>query len=193
MRAANNTQYFPEWLASSFGQLDTNRAFRLGGQPPQQLEHTFGVSSRPRQVALSDEPFWWALRETDPDASAAEFSFGNTTLEVQQLYRSLLLLASGLQMAGPSLTPASFELGLQRTTFPNPNHPIMAGDVGFTGGSHAMTVDGVEWWFGVGARSPYSGDEVGSICYVDGGARHTEGAWPSDGDPFFTGECDSGA
>jgi hypothetical protein len=105
----------------------------------------------------------------------------------------MLLLASGIQMAGPNLTPRSFEHGLQTTTFPNPDNPNMEGKVGFLGDSYAMTVDGAEWWWSAASRSPYAGSSVGSICYVQGGARHELGGWPAGGDPFFRLPCDSGA
>jgi hypothetical protein len=104
----------------------------------------------------------------------------------------MLLIASGIQMAGPKLTPATFEAGLQRAMFPNPDHPIKAGKVGFFGGSHAMTIDAAEIWWSASSPGPYPDASGGTYCYVDNGARHSIGTFPKGGDPFFNQPCDSG-
>src|SRR3979409_813463 len=101
-------------------------------------------------------------------------------------------MASGIQMAGPNLTPATFEPGLQRARFPNPDHPIMAGKVGFLGGSHSMTIDAAEIYWSSTATGPYPDATAGTFCYVDHGRRHSSGNFPVGGDPFFNPVCDSG-
>ena len=133
----------------------------------------------------------WATKETDLSFDDADDS-GNFRNNHER-YRTALLLASGLQMAGPNLTPESFARGLQRTVFPNPEHPINAGSVGFNDGDHSMTDDAAEYWWSQTDPSPYPKEGVGTICYVDHGARHRTGTWPSGGDPFFQRPCDSGA
>src|SRR5437868_1214001 len=44
-------------------------------------------------------------------------------------YRGVLMMAAGLQMAGPHLTPETFAAGLQKTVFPNPDTPLEEGKV----------------------------------------------------------------
>jgi hypothetical protein len=98
-------------------------------------------------------------------------------------------------MAGPNLTPHTFEGGLHKARFPNPDTPGKAGSVGFPNERHSMTLDGTEFWYSNDARGPYDDANAGSgaVCYIDGGARHFGETWPSGGDPFFAGDCDSGA
>jgi hypothetical protein len=107
-------------------------------------------------------------------------------------YHSWLLLAAGIQMAGPDLTPATFEAGLERAAFPNPVSPLYEGAVGFNGGNHGMTLDSTVWWWNNAARSP----SAGSICYFNHGQRIPNGAWtPMDGNTLLFpagGACDSG-
>ena len=43
-------------------------------------------------------------------------------------YRAVLLLASGLQMAGPVLTPVTFERGLHRTIYPDSSSRLKQAD-----------------------------------------------------------------
>ncbi len=191
-RAATSQGYFPEWLTSTYLVQDTNFTIRALANEPNQLASTFGLAFRPRQVPLEASPSWWAVQEADPSRPRSqEASVLLAGLNVQ--YRSLLLLASGIQMAGPHLTPETFAAALHRTTFPNPDHPIMAGKVGFKGGSHSMTIDAAEYWWSNTARSPYADEGSGTLCYVDGGSRHSLGTWPSGDDVFFRPPCDSGA
>src|SRR5439155_5467201 len=103
-------------------------------------------------------------------------------------YRELLLLASGVQMAGPRLTPATFAAGLHRTRFPNPSHPIMAGAVGF-GDDFSMTDDATQLWWSSSQPGPYN-EGVGAWCYVDGGARYRSGTWPAGSAGLFRPPCD---
>jgi hypothetical protein len=59
-----------------------------------------------------------------------------------------------------------------------------------------MTLDAAEFWWGLTDAGPYPDEPAGSggtWCYVDHGARHSiTNPWPSSGDPFFQGPCDSG-
>jgi hypothetical protein len=122
--------------------------------------------------------------------------YGSETDEVGRdyEYRNLLLIASGIQMAGPGLTPETFQAGLQRALFPNPDTGIMAGHVGFNGGSHAMTIDAAEYWWSNADRGPLPDESSGGAwCYVDHGRRHSlSNPWPIGGDPFFNQPCDAG-
>ncbi len=179
--------YFPEWLLSSdFLGDSTDGLGKWWNQS--ELPFVFGLTFVPRQLRVTNEPARWAQTgggdTVDPSSDPGEYSHRNDN------YRSLLLLASGIQMAGPNLTPQTFEAGLERTVFPNPDPGLMAGHVGFGGGSHSMTLDAAEWWWSNQAPSPYSGEPPGSLCYVDHGARHSGGDWPSQ-DELQNGVCDS--
>lgn len=189
--AATNQGYFPEWLLSTFGLLDSDFGLKTWANNPQQAQHAFGLTFLPRQVPLPESPYWWAVQEVDPSIPP-----GNPFYMIwweQSFYRSLLLLASGIQMAGPNLTPETFGAALRSTSFPNPDHPIMAGHVGFRDSQFSMTVDGAEWWWSTTAQSPYPQGGPGAICYLDGGKRYTKGQWPASDGPFFQPPCDSGA
>jgi hypothetical protein len=184
-QAATGQNYFPEWIASTYILNDENQRVRSTGLPPEQRANMFGISTLPMQRNYADRPSTWA----DPATPYA----GDTVQQGKDVaYRDLLLIASGLQMAGPNLTPATFEAGLQRAAFPNPDLPIMAGHVGFLGGSHAMTTTYTEIWWSNTAQSMYADEGAGTWCYVDHGARHSLGDALPPGDPFFQGTCDSG-
>ena len=185
--------YFPEWAVSTYLLQDYDWALKAFGSA-QQLEATFGISFLPRQIPVALRPSFVAAREINPN-----FAAGGTsgTLQFPKVvaaddsYRSLLLLASGIQMAGPNLTPETFARGLQGTNFPNPEAETRPGKVGFDG-DHSMMDDAVEFWWSSTAASPFPGGSPGALCYVDGGRRYRKGEWPREPSAFFTGPCDSG-
>ena len=187
-KAASAQAYFPEWILTSYSDTHSNRDLRLWGQR-EQLAHTFGAVFEPRQLRPVDEPSRWASAEVDPsfddggDSEALKWS--------RWQYRLFLLLASGIQMAGPGLTASGFRDALERTDFPNPYHPNMPGAVGFEGGDHSMIQDGAEWWWSNTEHGPYANEPAGTICYADGGARHVKGAWPPGDGSLFREPCDA--
>jgi len=191
-RAASTNDYHPEWIGSTFGNLDQVVIQELAAAPKDQTRDLFGLTFTPRQINPLLEPFNAALQEGDPTLGAQTKStdYSNMT----QVYRPLLLLASGLQMAGPHLTPESFRDGLRRAQFPNPSTAIHAGAVDVPQDGYAFTRDAAEWWWDNSARGPYSDDSAqakGAICYLDGGARRRD-EWPHQAPAYFASTCDSG-
>jgi hypothetical protein len=179
--AASSQGYYPEWLMSTYGADDLNVA--LHDFWSTQYDSLMGITIGPRQTSYPNNPLVWAVHEVDP--SYAFTNSLNTMARDLVLYRALILICSGIQMAGPNLTPASFQAGLWKTTFPNPPSPIMAGAVGFRPGSHAMTLDAAEMWYDSKAPSPMTDEGTGTWCYVGGGTRVTYATYPKGGDPFY--------
>jgi hypothetical protein len=188
---ADNLPYFPEWLSTTFSEADSDLMMHL--LPADQRSHTLGLSFQPKQVLPQLDPWYQAVRSVDPSYVAATDS--QTAFFLREQYWTLLELASGIQMAGPQLTPQAFAGGLWRTSFPNPDTSIHEGRVGFAGQSLEMTTDAAEFFVSNTASGPYSdtGAGTGVVCYVNGGARHAAGQWPKGPDSvFFTNACDSG-
>ena len=191
-RASEASRYTPEWITGTFGLNDVNSSFTLGAGPPSQMAHTFGVTFQPPIVNPLQNPYTVALTEGDPKQTPDTTSSVEAKLEV---YRALLLIASGIQMAGPNLTPETFRDGLRRAAFPNPITELHAGAVGFKPNGTSMTKDGAEWWWSTSAPGPFSdsGAHRGTVCYLNGRRRFELGGWPKGDAPFFSGACDSGA
>lgn len=185
--AATNQAYFPEWILSTYWGNDFNVAYKLFWTQ-EQRKSIFGIGSAPPMRSGHKEPAVYAAQEAAPDRDPRLLD------QLLNIYRSLLLLSSGIQTAGPNLTPDTFAAGLQRTTFPYPkDDPTRSGDVGFLDGDHTMTDDFVEFWWSETAKSPdmhasWSNGDPGALCYAEDGARRRTGAWPK-GDIFFTTPC----
>jgi hypothetical protein len=159
--------YDPEWLVAGVGFIDMD----LGGQiisknAPDQWVRAFGGSP-------------WAAQQT-PEVSVAHAAYRTVrddepSLLVDQLYHQLLTLALGIQMAGPELTPETFETGL----FAYPGGEGQAGAWQFGPGRYTPVLDIREVWWDPDAISPFNG-EPGS--WADTGDRHLQDEIP-EGDP----------
>ncbi len=187
MAAATQQAYFPEWVVSDFINNDLDNSF--DGATPEQAEAIIGLTTwnvrRPRQ-----EMFWYRVIKEhaapgtpDPD--------GTIYYSYASRYAQLLLLASGIQAAGPDLTPESFAAGLRSLTFANPGAgapPFFQGAVGFRN-SHAMlNGDAYLFWYSASTTGTINTGANGAICPVALGARHERGSFP-DVVPFYQGSC----
>jgi hypothetical protein len=146
------------------------------------------VSFRNKLLPRQDMPWFWALREADPNADPG----ATTYYSADSRYEQLLLLASGIQLAGPHLTPQTFAAGLQRARFPNPGAqgpPYYQARVGFDGGRHTMSADATMFWFDPSRPGTIDPSSPGAICYVDHGRRYGLGQWAKSDPVFFSGPC----
>ncbi len=152
--------------------------------PADQTLHLLSLGGSNKGLAPQDRPSTWSLREVGvspgDDRTAAAIEVGT--------YQMMLLLASGIQAAGPKLTPDTFAAGLQRTAFPNSGAgaaPYYQASVGFKDDHSMIDDEALLWW---SANAPAYGTrtaDVGGWCYIDSGARWRLGTWPSREHSFF--------
>ena len=185
---AQSAGYNPEWIISTYFGSDFEWVMRELW-PSTQLRHAFGISFQPPWHTLANDPAAWAVRQgggTPPNDELDQF-------EMDETYHELLVAVSGIQLAGPDLTPTTFHNGLQRAVFPNPVTPQKMGDVGFAA-SHGMTTDYLEFWWSFQDAGTTSEDTAGSgvICYPNQGRRYGPQDSPRGPDQFFQEPCDPG-
>lgn len=167
---ATAQHYEPEWLLAGVGFIDTD----LGGQiiatnAPAQWERAFGVSP------------WAALQP--PERSVAHQAYMSVRDDrpsqlVDQLFHQLLVIALGVQMAGPDLTPETFETGL----FSYGPGTGQAGAWDFSPEHYTPVTDARVLWWDPDAVSPFNG-KPGS--YVDNGERYPKGEMPEGEQEVF--------
>jgi hypothetical protein len=173
----------------NYGVQDDDYINAFDGVPssPNQEAHMFGLSGFNKWVPGADMPVNWAAEDQNP---ADNCPSGCYNWEFWAQYWDLLVLASGIQEAGPDLTPANFQAGLYRTTFPNPGcgaPPYYQGCVGFGPHDHTMIQDYAMVWWSNTATEPYyfEGETApGAYCYIGLGRRFRDN-WPSALQPFF--------
>jgi hypothetical protein len=180
----------PEWVLMGWNNYLTSSFLN---EPTDESKGAFGVGLWNVFLPTAEE-FWvqaYVAGGGDPGVvQAGSFPGGRA------FYNEMLLLASGIQLAGPHLTPETFAQGLRSTTFPNPGAgrpPFRQATVGFGSGDPAMTDDYLEFWL----DTTYTGAEVShstnvntyrAMCQVDGARRWTEETWPAT-DHYYRGTC----
>jgi hypothetical protein len=171
-RGAEAQGYQPEWevLGVGFTDLDLiaqGYATELSGD---QWSRAFGISYAAQPVPFRESPGYQAYRSVRDD-EPSQF--------VDLLYHQLYALVIGIQMAGPELSPESFEAGL----FAYPGGSGVAGTWEWGPEHHTPQVDAREVWWDPAATSGFNG-ERGS--YRGGAERFRRGEWPA-GDPEVFG------
>jgi hypothetical protein len=169
-KQATAQDYFPEWLIAGVGFID----FDLGGQAVTrqagtQWNRAFGGSS-------------WAAPQP-PETSAGYKAYksvrGDTPSKlVDVVYQELMVIALGVQMAGPDLTPQHFETGLF-------NWPVGTGQGGrwdFSPGHYTPQTDARLLWSEPDKVSAFNG-RPGS--YADDGKRYVRGPTPEGAPEVF--------
>ncbi|HUR74050.1 MAG TPA: hypothetical protein VMZ00_07225 [Sporichthya sp.] len=154
--------YFPEWLVAGVGLMDTSILGQL--YDTAQWQHAFGLSllgeEQPQQASYA----YAAVKSVDPDH---EPIFG-----VDIFYYFLYQLATGIQMAGPNLTPQTFANGMR--AYPGGTGP--AGTWGYPKGSYSPYRDAREIWWDPNAVSAYNGAKG---AYLSDDRRFKPGRWPT--------------
>lgn len=169
--AATAQGFMPEWLISTYMYQAEDTHARTW--EASHVERSFGLSWWSKQVPPHDSPWFWAAREGGAD----EINF----YDARWFYNSMLMLASGIQLAGPDLNPTTFAEGLMRARFPNPKHgdaPYWQGHVGFGAGDHTAVNDAAIVWLTRSQRSPWD-NQPGTTCHALRGKRYRTGEFPS--------------
>lgn len=188
MPAASAQGFQPEWVETSYINNDLDNTYGGGNAPPDQSSHVLGLTFRNKLGPRQDMPWFWAVREADPSLDPAPGAY----YSAHSRYVQLLLLASGIQLAGPELTPETFRAGLQRARWGNPGAgaaPYFQARVGFEGPRHVMSVDAAMFWYDPRRPGTIDPSVPGAVCYVDRGRRYALGQWQRSDPAFFTGPC----
>lgn len=185
---AQGVSYYPEWVV--IGDYNYNTAYMLN-DPPSETKGAFGVGTWNKQPGLQQEP--WAQAALTVGAPPDTLKLDSA----RPFYQELMLLASGLQMAGPNLTPQTFADALHTTQFPNPGggrEPFFQGTVGFAGDDTVMVDDYTAFWLDTRttgqqvSSSPGINQET-AFCMVARGQRWNEDTWPRADRFYQSGVC----
>jgi len=164
--SASAAGYHPEWILTG-NSVDRSPIEYMTTQPDQATNTiSLGSWNKARPDGGDALAVW---KEVRPGKAPP---MGEFVLEM--FYKAVLLLASGIQMAGPGLTPDTFGTALQTTVFPNPGaggRPYYQGTVGLDSRPDMVRDFALMWW------NPSTG-EKGDWCYAAGGRRWHVGSWP---------------
>ena len=184
LEGAEGNGYHPEWLMGTYLNTDLDNSF--ANSPNTQTDNVFGMSYSDKILPIQDSWWYQAMHEGDPNVATP------TNCGPLATYQQLLLLASGIQAAGPKLTPQTFSDGLHRTIFPNPRAgkaPYYQGTVGFPNGQHSWHLDASTFWYDVNQTNTDDPTTRGRVCLVGHGLRWKYGEWPKKEPAYKATPC----
>jgi hypothetical protein len=164
---ATQQEYRPEWVVTGTALTDVD----LLGQiyDPEQWRHAFGISflnDIHQGVRSESYRAYKAVRDDEP-------AFIHDIL-----YYPMLMMFLGIHLAGPELTPETFQQGLF-------SYPPTAGETGrwsFSPGDRTATDDAREMYWDPNAVSPFNGEPGRWVTTLEGNRYITD--WP-EGDAVF--------
>ncbi|HET7720043.1 MAG TPA: hypothetical protein VFK43_08760, partial [Acidimicrobiales bacterium] len=168
--AALQADWRPEWIQLGAAFLDRDFSGQLYDQA--QWNRAFGISLVGQTVPARSTAAYAAYQSVDPTTSPSPYV-------VELAYYQLYVLAIGLHLAGPDLTPHTFASGMRSYVSPGAGQ---AGAWAFPEGQWTAPQDGrIVWWEATGT-SPFN-NQPGR--YVDDGRRFPIGGLPDSGVTLF--------
>jgi hypothetical protein len=166
---AQEQGYSPEWIVTGTALTDQDIVGQLYEE--EQWKHAFGISylGSPQPIRGSDGYFAYKSVRSDEPAFIGDI-----------IYYQLYMIALGIQLAGPNLTPQSFEAGM----FSYPGGAGRVGTWGFGPKQYTPTQDFREIWWNGAATSTQNGKQ-GAYIEVDGGKRWKPGTLPNSDPKVF--------
>ena len=153
---AEQQQYYPEWFIVGVGFIDLDLVGQMiAAGSGDQWTRAIGGSPSAAPVPRSDSEAYEAYKSVRDD---------EPSLAVDVIYGLLARLAIGIQMAGPELTPSTFETGM--FNYPEGDGRLGAWD--FTPDNRSGLIDVRLVFWQNDRRSPFNG-EPGT--YIDTGER----------------------
>ena len=146
----NRENYYPEIIIIGTALTDADIVGQLFNQ--EAAKHMFGVSSLEEPVPPTQTIAYEAYKSVRPNDEPA--------FSVDLIYFQMQMMAIGIQMAGPNLTPANFEKGM----FAYPGRLGPVGFWGFKPHDYTAADDVREIYWDPNATSNYNGKKG---AYID--------------------------
>jgi hypothetical protein len=179
-KEATAQNYFPEWIIGPSVLADTSIFGRTFDQEQWANALGLGLTSARAERELGDSYVVYEWYYGEPPSVNSQ----------GVLAPNPALLALGIHMAGPNLTPENFERGMFRvprrdTALTNARPSWGEGvwpETDYNGSDDATAI----WWDPEATGKDEAGNEgVGQIVYVEGGKRYLPGDWPTEEIPWF--------
>jgi hypothetical protein len=154
--------YYPEWVVTGTALTDLDVVGQFYDQS--QWKHAFGMSMLGEQQPQGASYAYAAAKSVDPNH---EPIFGS-----ELIYYFMYMIATGIQMAGPDLTPQTFAAGMH--AYPGGTGP--AGTWAYPKGDYSPYRDAREIWWDPNGNSVFN-NAPGR--YASTNKRYKPGAWPT--------------
>ncbi|HJR26174.1 MAG TPA: ABC transporter substrate-binding protein, partial [Acidimicrobiales bacterium] len=167
---ANEQSYEPEWITAGIVFVEQDVVSQLIDTT--QWSHAFGTAYNAYSEPFGASFPYYAYKSVRPNDEPVR--------GVEEIYYLMYVLAIGIQMAGPNLTPESFEAGM----FAYPDRFGPRGTWDFGPGDYTPTNDYREIWWDPD-RTSTQNQRQGAWAQLDNGRRYTPEHPPRGRAPFF--------
>ena len=165
--AATQQDYWPEWVVTGTVLTDVDILGQFYDQD--QWQFAYGQSFLSDIFQGKDSESYRAYKAVRQDEPA---------ITRDQYYYSFLMLFIGLQMAGPNLTPQTFQAGM----FAYPARTGSFGRWSFSPTDYTASDDAREIYWDRNALSAFN-NKPGRYVTLNGGRRFRGGTWPAEAPP----------
>lgn len=167
--AADVIKWYPEWY---LGTTPAN-AERARLQTPTVWANAFGLTYERRLGPKWEQDWYIAFRQTCETRCT-------TNNAMAPMYEDFLLLFTGIQSAGPRLTPANVDRGLHAIK-PQPSPDPYTPAAYFSPGNYTFVKDAMFVWWDPQGRPP-GVNSAGCYRLVEHGKRYRAEDWPDTDD-----------
>ena len=167
---ANEQGYEPEWVTAGLAFVEQDIVAQLIDEA--QWSRAFGIAYNAESEPQGRSFPYAAYKTMRPNDEPA---FG-----VEEIYYQMYMLALGIQMAGPNLTPETFEAGM----FAYPGGAGPRGYWRFGENDYTPMDDFREIWWDP-TRISTQNNQPGAWVQLFGGARYFPGQVPAEPAPYF--------
>jgi hypothetical protein len=171
-QAGGRASYRPEWVVAGDGGLEGYGADTF--QDQESWSHAWVVTPLLLTPPASKSRCAQAMREGDPNAASQDITQSCT---LRDFYVELRQLFTGIQVAGPKLTPSSIDEGFHAI----PPHPTSDPEVPacyYDTGDYTCVKDAVAMWWDPNSTAP-GATQKGCWRMPKGGRRYLIDQWPS--------------
>ena len=179
--AAGAVHYYPEIVVA--GDLVTDGFFAMSFQDQDVWQNAWGTTFALREGRSEETPGYRAYKEGDPSGDNTAGYYGAI------YYRDYFMLLTGIQVAGPRLTPTKIDEGFHAIPEKSSDNPYVAA-LYFDANDYTSVKDSAEqWWDPHATESENGGATPGCYRMVNQGRRSLADKW-TGGDQAFRNPSD---
>lgn len=172
-KAAAAINYRPEWILAGDGLSES--VWNGQGQEQSVWDHAMAFTLHTKTAFGGvSEPCRDAYLQVDPDIPRGTLDMAITCF----FYDELRQLFTGIQVAGPKLTPTSLDRGFHAIP-PIPSRDPAVPSCYYKPGDYTCVKDGTLFWYDAEYQDENTANTAGCWRLAGGGRRYLPGGWPA--------------
>jgi hypothetical protein len=172
-RAAAQLSYYPEWITFGDGDMEGNSNETYQNQTA--WDHAWVVTPQTRYLPAAEQPCTRAVLDADPTAGSGDIEWACVD---KTWYPDIRQLFTGIQVAGPRLTPKRVDEGFHAIPAV-PSSSAVVPACYYDPGDYTCVKDMTAEQWDPSGTPPDSTAGTGCWRMVEAGRRYVAGSWPA--------------